>query len=315
MLLGAHQSVAGGPVKTFARADEDRCETLQIFTKNKGAWHEPTLDRSAVEAFREARAASRAGLGPVLSHASYLVNLCAKDQTIRARSRSALLAEVLRCEALGIEEVVFHPGAHVGLGVERGIEAIVEAIAWVVRESAGARTGLLIENTAGQGTCLAGRFEEIAAILTGVDALVRAGDRLGLCFDTCHAFAAGYDLRTCEDWAATRAALVENGLLRRIRALHLNDSKGALGSRLDRHARIGEGEIGVTAFAPIVADEAFARVAAVLETPPADETLGPKAGRTAEGRGFHTQIARLRRMRQAPEPRRVPAVSARALLG
>jgi deoxyribonuclease-4 len=299
VILGAHQSIAGGLDRAFALAREDRCHAIQIFTKNKGAWADPVRTKDEIARFRDARAASGLGDAPVLAHGSYLANLCAKDPIILEKSRMSLLAEVLRCESLGIDHVVFHPGAHLGVGIEAGIARVAEEMAWVLARSRGAKTSLLVENTAGAGTCIASKFEELGAILAAVDAMVpSATARVGVCIDTCHTFAAGYDLRGKKGYESAIASLDRHVGLDRVRALHLNDSKGALGSRLDRHARYGEGELGPYPFFRLVNEPRLARAVGVIETAPVVREDGKP------DRFFAQQLRALRAHEGKKTPRR-----------
>jgi deoxyribonuclease-4 len=300
MRIGAHQSVAGGLHRAWEWASQDGCEALQIFTKSSNQWREPSLGDDDTRAFREARARSPAGSAPVLAHDSYLINLCTPDAALRERSRDALLAEAVRCESLGIENVVLHPGAHMGTGIDAGVERVVEQLAWVLDRTRGARVALLVENTAGQGSAVASRLPEIAAILRGVDAT--AGDearrRVGVCFDTCHAFAAGYDLRTPCAFDEVAREIEQCIGLGRVRAVHVNDAKKELGCRVDRHERIGLGTLGLYPFWRLMNDPRFEHVVGVLETPP-----------DGEDRAYRAQLETLRAMigAEAPEAPGGPA--------
>ncbi|MBI2393268.1 MAG: deoxyribonuclease IV [Deltaproteobacteria bacterium] len=223
MLLGAHESIAGGLHRAFALGEVDGCDAIQIFTKTSGQWREPVVDADRISAFRDARGQSRIARAPVLAHGSYLLNLCTRDAALIERSRVALVNEVLRCDALGVDQAIFHPGAHLGDGPRAGIERAVESLAWVVERTRGARTALVLENNAGQGSCVAAPFSELGAIIRGVDEV--CGDesraRVGACIDTCHAFAAGYDLSTDEGWDAAFAELDRELGVARIRSMHL----------------------------------------------------------------------------------------------
>jgi len=294
MLIGAHESVAGGLDRAFGWAAEDGCEGIQIFTKNANQWREPELSAQQCEAFRVARSSSTIASAPVLSHDSYLINLCTADEALRIRSRESLLAEVRRCDALGVDHVVLHPGAHVGAGVEAGIDAAIEILAWVIDQTPRSRVGLLIENTAGQGSSIGSRFEEVAAIVDGVGKVAgRAGKaRVGVCLDTCHAFAAGYDLSNEKGFDTAWGEFGRLIGLDRLKAVHLNDSKKGLGCKVDRHERIGSGAIGLYPFWRLVNDPSLSKVVGVLETPPVEKD-----------RAYKDQIARLIKMRGARKPR------------
>lgn len=259
MILGAHESIAGGLHKAFDRAREHGAEAVQVFVKNARGWKAKPLDPADIRAFREA-----AGM-PAMAHASYLINLAAPEGSeLRTKSLDALEDELSRCEALGIPGLVLHPGAHADAA--EGVALVAAALDECFDRVPG-KAQVWLENTAGQGTSLAWRFEELGAILRAAG----RKDRLGVCFDTCHAFAAGYDLTTDEGYDATFAALGEAiGGLDRVRGFHLNDCKKPLGCRVDRHEEIGDGVMGLSPFRRLLLDERFARVPGVLETPEPD---------------------------------------------
>lgn len=280
MRLGAHQSIAGGFETATRLAEEDGCEALQVFTKVSNQWKEPTVDAARAAPFRAA--VQRLALQPVLSHVSYLVNLCSDDPTIRERSTDALARELRRCATLDIPFVVLHPGAHKGQGEAAGIAQIAAGL-----DAAFARADqdgpvaprILLENTAGQGSTLGRTFEELAAIL----AAARCAPRLAVCFDTCHALAAGYDWTTARGYTEVFDAFDRQLGLHRLAAFHLNDSKKTLGSRVDRHTWIGDGAIGLEPFRRLVRDRRFAALPGVLEVPP-----------VGDDRGYRENLARLR---------------------
>ncbi|MDP9152158.1 MAG: deoxyribonuclease IV [Myxococcota bacterium] len=277
MLFGAHESVAGGLHVGLQRARADQCAAVQIFTKNKSAWAEPEHTADQTILFREAHAALGLDVA-ILAHTSYLLNLAADDASVLARSKAALAAELRRCSALGVACCVLHPGAHLGLGRRLGIRRVVDSLSEVLESTPRACCRLLLENTAGQGTTLGSRFDEIAEIL---DAL--PGDRVGVCFDTQHAFAAGYDLVGEAAYERTLAELEEIIGLRRVFAMHVNDSQRELGSRVDRHAHVGEGFLGVSVFQRLANDPRLEKTPAVIEVPP----RGPKDA------PYRDQVARL----------------------
>jgi deoxyribonuclease-4 len=253
------------------------CEAIAVFTRNQKQWAPKPLAGDEVEAFR--RAAAEAGYaGTTVSHASYLINLCATDDAVRGRSRTAFRDELVRCDALEIPFLCLHPGSHMGAGEEKGIAAIAENVRAAL--DAPGRAMVLFENTAGQGTNLGWRFEHLAELLQLV-----GSDRAGVCIDTCHLFAAGNDLRGAKAYEATMRALDDTVGLARVRAFHLNDSKHDLGSRRDRHEHIGEGAIGEDAFRRLVNDARFAEHPALLETPDAPE-------------GYERNLALLKKMRK-----------------
>ncbi|WP_028585922.1 deoxyribonuclease IV [Desulfogranum mediterraneum] len=262
-ILGAHESVAGGLQLAFERIKGVGGEALQIFTRNQRQWQAAAISDEEVLLFQEARA--RAGMMPVASHASYLINLATPDPVKAARSCRALADELERCRRLGIESVVLHPGSHGGAGVEAGLEQVAVNLDGAL-ELAGAATGevrLLLETTAGQGTGLGSSFAELGWLLANS----RYRDRLGICVDTCHIFAAGYDLRDKCSYEQTFAALDEQVGLEQVCFFHLNDSKKACASRVDRHEHIGKGCIGLEGFRLLVNDSRFRRHPMTLETP------------------------------------------------
>ncbi len=264
-LIGAHESIAGGIHLAFERAERAGCRTLQVFTKNASQWRTKPLNESDIENYKTA--ASKSTIAPVIAHDSYLINLCARDPDIRKRSLLAFVDELQRCQQLGIPYLNFHPGAHLGQGEQAGIAGIVEAL-----NEAHARTPhcpviSVVETTAGQGTVLGYRFEQIRMIIDGV----ADRTRMGVCIDTCHIFAAGYDLRSPEAYAATMKEFGDIVGFDRLVALHINDSKGEIGSRRDRHEHIGEGYIGVNGFRNIMTDQRLLRIPKILETPKGED--------------------------------------------
>jgi len=290
--LGAHVSVAGGLATAFERAADLGCEAIQIFVKNANQWQGRTLAGEEVDAFRAARAAS--AVGPVVAHASYLINLAAAEGEIREKSVAALADELARCTLLGVDALVVHPGAHVGAGDATGIERVAAALDRVLGLLPQSPVRILIENTAGQGTCLGHRLEHLAQIR----ARVAAPHRLGACLDTCHAFAAGYALHEpagYEDFVAAAVELFGRGVLG---CLHLNDSLRPFASRRDRHAHIGEGEIGLDAFARLLHDRRLRDVPMVLETEPEDAMAGHRRD-LAVLRGLVPAAAKPKRKRRA----------------
>ena len=265
-LLGVHVSVAGGLHKGIDEARRHGCGAIQLFTRNQQQWKARPLDDEEIRLFREARD----GAGHVrraFAHDSYLINLASPDPALRKRSIDAFLEEVRRSEALGLDYVVTHPGSHVGAGEEEGLKRIAEAFSDVHRRTPGFRVRILIETAAGQGTALGRRFEELAWILLHVD----GPERMGVCFDTCHVFAAGYDISTEAGYAKTMQSFDDVIGLRRLLAFHLNDSKKGLGCRVDRHEHIGKGSLGLTVFRCLMNDPRFIETPMVLETPKDDD--------------------------------------------
>ncbi len=262
-LLGAHVSVAGGLDKAFARGVESGCTALQIFTKNANRWQVKPITASEASAFRQAWQES--GIGPVMAHDAYLINLASPKSAVWEKSKVALRDELMRCAQLGITDLVMHPGAHLGTGIDVGLERIRQAFREILPETPH-EVRLLLENTAGQGSYFGGDFAHLAALLEGFDE-----KRFGVCFDTCHAHAAGYDLSSEEGYAQTMAEFDRLVGLEQIKAFHLNDSLKTCGSKVDRHAHIGQGTIGRTGFASLMQDQRFVNIPMVLETPKGDQ--------------------------------------------
>ncbi len=253
-------SISGGLYRSVERAVEVEAGALQVFVKSSRQWSAKALEPSEIEAFRE-RISDR-GLGRyTLAHATYLINLASPDDALWRRSIEAFVLELERCAALGIPYLVVHPGSHVGSGEHAGLARVARALSEAVAASAEVQP--LLEITAGQGTNLGHRFEQIAWIIEHAE----APERLGVCFDTCHALAAGYEFRDARSFQETFAAFESTIGLQRLKAFHLNDSKFGLGSRRDRHEHIGRGEVGLEAFRRIVNDRRFRDLPMVLETP------------------------------------------------
>ena len=263
LLIGAHMSVAGGPERAFARGEALGCTAMQIFTKNANQWRGRPIVAGEAAAFKAAHLKSP--IGPVVAHVSYLINLAAPEADKWERSRAGFLDELQRCAALGIEGLVMHPGAHIGTGIEAGLARIAEALRLVFAE-APPQVTILLENTAGQGSYLGDRFEHLAEIMEQVP-----GGRFGVCLDTCHAFAAGYDLSTAEGYAAVIAEFDRRVGIEHLRVFHLNDSQKGCGSHVDRHVHIGKGTIGEEGFRALLTDPRFAAVPKILETPKGDD--------------------------------------------
>lgn len=263
--LGAHFSTAGGIVNAVRTAVRFQCQTLQLFTKNTAQWNAPPLTADAVRAFRAEAAAAK--LVHLTAHDSYLINLAAPGDELFNKSVNAFVIEIERAEELGLEYLVTHPGAHVGSGEEAGLKRAAAGLNEATRRTRGLKVRVLLETTAGQGTCLGYRFEHLRHLMEGVD----EPERFAVCLDTCHVFAGGYDLRTA---AATRRTLDEFDAvvgLPHLKLFHLNDSVKGLGSRVDRHAGIGLGAIGEAAFQVLSTDRRFASTPMILETPKHDD--------------------------------------------
>ena len=260
-IFGAHMSIAGGLHLAFERIRRIGGEAMQIFVKNQRQWLFRSLSRKDAETFRTAWEES--GWIPVAAHASYLINLASPDRATRERSVAGFADELGRCRTLGIRYLVLHPGAHGGSGLDSGIRTFVESMDRAIETADAPGVMVLIETMAGQGTGLGAGFGEIARILKGS----RFGDRAGVCFDTSHVFAAGHDISTPEGYQRVMDDFDRTLGLGAIRWFHLNDSKAALGSRVDRHEHIGRGNIGLEGFRLLVNDPRFQDVPMVLETP------------------------------------------------
>ncbi|TKJ29394.1 MAG: deoxyribonuclease IV [Chloroflexi bacterium B3_Chlor] len=259
--LGAHMSIAGGVDKAILRGREVGCETIQIFTRSPRQWRPRSLKDDEIQRFHENK--KETGIDPVVAHDCYLINLGSPDGELWQKSLRVFIEEIGHCEALGLPYLVIHPGSHVGTGEEVGLKRIAQSLDLAHEQTEGSRVEVLLEITAGQGTNLGYSFEQLAKLLD----LVAADQWLGICFDTCHAFAAGYELRTEEGYQATFQELAELVGLERLKFMHLNDAKGEVGSRLDRHEHIGHGTLGLEPFRMLLNDERFRHLPMVLETP------------------------------------------------
>ncbi len=259
--LGAHLSIAGGLPRAVDRAAASRCEALQIFTKSAGQWRARTLPAEEISLFR--RRVEEAEIHPVVAHNSYLINLAAASQPLRSQSFAALLEEFDRAESLGLQGLVMHPGSYTSGTEAGGLRLIGDAIASLLAARPTARTMILLEHTAGQGTNLGHRFEHLAAILEHVD----GSPRVGVCLDTCHLLTAGYDVCSEEGYEETFRQFTRIVGLDRIRVFHLNDSKKPCGSRVDRHEHIGKGCLGLEPFRRLLNDPRFRGLPMLLETP------------------------------------------------
>lgn len=263
--FGAHVSAAGGVDKAFARGEEFDMDAIQIFSKNERQWNAKPLADDVVEQFHSER--TRTGIDKLIIHDSYLINLASPKDDLRAKSTDAFKDELLRCQTLSIPSLVTHPGAHTGSGVDEGIAAFAESMNRIHDDLPDVSVHTLLETTAGQGTTLGRSFEELAQIIDQIE----AKERVMVCLDTCHVFAAGYDFRTPEGYAAMMDEFDSMIGLDRLKAIHLNDSKNPAGSNKDRHDHIGEGEIGPDGFRHLVNDDRLDGIPAVLETDKGDD--------------------------------------------
>lgn len=260
LLLGAQMSIAGGVHTAVERGERIGCTAIQMFVKNNNQWKGKPLTDHEISMYKSLLVKS--GIGPVVVHDTYLINLCAKDRRNLRKSRAALKDELNRCERLGVPYLNFHPGAHVGRGEEDGVKLVAESLNLIHEQTKGYRVLSVIESTAGQGTSLGYRFEQIRSIIDAVDDMTR----LAVCLDTCHVFAAGYDIGSERGYEQTLSDFDDIIGLKNLVAFHINDSKRELGSRVDRHEHIGKGRIGLVGFRLLMNDERFRRVPKILET-------------------------------------------------
>ncbi len=260
-ILGAHMSIAGGYDKAVRRARQAGCDCVQLFTKNATQWQVRPITPEEAGRFR--RALADCLITHPVAHDGYLINLASPDPELWKKSVDAFVAELRRAEVLGIPYVITHPGCYTASSLRRGLRRVVRALDRIHAATAGIAAQCLLETTAGQGTSVGWRFEHLAEILQGV----KNPERLGICLDTCHVFAAGYPMTTPQEYEATIEALEAAVGPDRVRAFHLNDSSRELGSRVDRHAHIGRGKIGLEPFRHLLSDPRFRDIPMYLETP------------------------------------------------
>jgi deoxyribonuclease IV len=265
ILLGAHMSIGGGVHTAIERGRSIRCTAIQMFVKNNMQWFARPLEREEIRAFLEHR--QRGELLSIFAHANYLINLAATNPQFHANSIRALSEELTRADQLELPFLVLHPGAHLGAGEEAGLEKIVASINRVFQKIPKVKTRIALETTAGQGSCLGHRFEQLAYIIDNV----REPERLRVCLDTAHIFAAGYEIGSEAGTGKTFREFDRVIGFDRLAAIHVNDSKTTRGSRVDRHQHIGKGQIGLGAFRFIMRDRRFRRIPKVLETPKGKE--------------------------------------------
>ena len=264
-LLGAHMSIAGGVGNALLDGKKVDCDAIQIFTKSSRQWASKPYTKEEIEQFRINQ--KETGIATVIAHDSYILNLGSPDAGLRKRSVAAFIDELERCEVLGVTNLVAHPGAHVGAGEAEGIKLIAKSLDEAHKGCPGYQVKVTLEITAGQGSNLGYRFEQIGAMIDAT----KESDRIRVCFDTEHAFAAGYDIRTKEGYDRTFAEFDDAIGIDRLAAFHLNDSKKEFHSRVDRHEHIGKGYIGVEAFRLLLNDERFWGLPMCLETPKGPE--------------------------------------------
>lgn len=265
MLLGAHMSIAGGVHTAIERGLKIGCTTIQMFVKNNNQWRGKPLTDDDVATYKELR--SKSTISPIMVHDTYLINLCAKDKSILKKSREALKDELDRCEMLGVDFLNFHPGSHMGVGEKEGIKLIADSLNIIHDQTSGYRTKSVVEATAGQGTAVGYRFEHLREIID----LVEQKERMAVCIDTCHVFAAGYDIASEKGYEETFEEFDAVVGFDRLVAFHVNDSKRDLGSRVDRHEHIGKGCIGKKGFAFLMNDPRFVGLPKILETPKGED--------------------------------------------
>lgn len=264
-LLGAHMSTSGGLHNAIQHGVNTGCTAIQIFTKNNNRWEQRPTTAEEAEKFLAAQQTS--GIGPVISHTAYLINLATPSEDLHRKSVAALIDEIERAEQLQIPDVVLHPGSPLGQGAEYGMNKIIASLNRAIDQTADCKARIALEVTAGQGSHLGFTFEQIAAMIAGVE----DKRRISVCLDTCHVFAAGYDIRTRATYDQTIDQFDRIIGLKHLKVIHLNDSIKGLGSRVDRHTHIGEGEIGKDAFKFIMQDERFRSIPKLLETPKSDD--------------------------------------------
>ncbi len=261
MILGAHVSTAGGVSNAPLNAEKLGITTCQIFTKNQNRWKSKPLEPDEIEKFQSL--VIEMNISPIIAHDAYLINLCAIENYKLDMSKAAFLDEMIRADQLRIDFLVTHPGSHLGAGAGAGIKKIAKSLKELFDRQSGGQCQVLLETTAGQGTNLGYTFDQIAEMLELTD----YPERMGVCLDTCHIFAAGYDIRTQDEYAKVMLDFDRIVGLGNLKAVHFNDSKKELGTRVDRHENIGDGFIGKDAFGFLLNDERLKDVPAILETP------------------------------------------------
>ena len=265
MRLGAHMSIKGGFKNAIDRGEQINCDSIQIFTKSNRSWKTKPISEDEREIFLKKK--QNTSISPIFIHATYLINIASRDAEKFEKSVSGLIEELSRAEQLELPWVVLHPGSHLGAGLKKGIERVIEGLDKVHQKTEYFKVKILLENVAGQGTNIGRNFKELKAIIDGV----ASPDRLGVCFDTCHAFAGGHDLRTEKAYNKTMAQFDSILGLENLLAFHLNDSVGDFDARKDRHAHIGKGKLGLDAFKFLVNDNRFKDHPGVLETPKSED--------------------------------------------
>jgi deoxyribonuclease IV len=261
LLLGAHMSISGGTFNAITHGVNTGCTSIQMFTKNNNQWRAKPLEDDEIEKFLSMQKES--GIAPVVAHTAYLINLGSPNEEIHEKSLAGLVDEIERSDLLRIADLVLHPGSPLDQGEEYGMKRIIDSLNHCIDKTPDAKTRIALECTAGQGSHLGFKFEQIAGMIDGVE----DKKRISVCLDTCHIFAAGYDIRTRDAYETTIAAFKKTIGLKFLKVIHLNDSIKGLGSRVDRHTHIGKGEIGADAFKFIMQDERLDGIPKLLETP------------------------------------------------
>ena len=261
MLLGAHMSIAGGVDKAIERGAALYCTAIQLFTKNANQWKGKPFEKEEIERFAALRKESN--IFRILAHNAYLINLASANNSLRVKSINALIDEMGRCMALSIPCIIIHPGAHLGAGEDEGIKNIINSLNIIMDKTGGWQLDIALETTAGQGTNIGYRFEHLARIIDGI----KDKERIKVCLDTCHIFAAGYDISTTEGYYIVMKEFDRIVGIDRLICLHLNDCKREFGSRIDRHEHIGKGTLGALPFRLIMNDRRLGNIPKIIETP------------------------------------------------
>jgi len=266
LLIGAHMSISGGAFNALLYGEELGCTTIQIFTKNNNQWKAKELTSDDVKRFVENQKKTK--ISPVVGHNGYLINLASPKENVYDLSMESMYVELKRAELLGLPYLVIHPGSHLGSGEKKGMMKIARSLDRLHRRTKGFKVKICLETTAGQGSAIGYRFEHLAEIIERV----KENDRLGVCYDTCHTFAAGYDIRTKKAYQSTFKEFDRIIGFSRLKVIHVNDSLKDLDSRVDRHQHIGEGKIGLGGFRLLMNDKRWAKIPKILETPKEGET-------------------------------------------
>jgi deoxyribonuclease IV len=263
-MLGAHMSISGGLYNAFTEGERKGCETIQIFVKSSNQWKAKPISDEEIEKYHQEQ--KRTGISPVVAHDSYLINLGSPNPELLEKSRQAFLVELQRCEKLAIPYLVTHPGSHLESSLQSGIDRVAESLTWLFERTPDFEVKVALETTAGQGSNLGYTFEQLAEMIA------KSGrpDRCRVCFDTCHAYAAGYDIACEIGYEQTWKAFERIIGMEKLAAIHLNDSRKGLNSRVDRHEQIGKGTLGIKAFELLMRDKRFENIPKILETPKGD---------------------------------------------